>query len=104
MHVALTDTPLDLMDAATVDVDGNALNLDDNTTYSIQAELPAGGGGSEYMAVGGPFVQLDDGAAAPAKGRKVRHLETVSAKAGDDGKLWAWCTSGGAVINVYEVP
>ena len=107
MLVLLTETPIDLMAAATVDVEGNALDLDSGTTYSVQAELPAGGGGSEYMATGGPFVQMHDGAAAPANGRggrKVRHLETVRARAGDDGRLWAWVTSGRALINVYEVP
>ena len=106
MQVALASTPLDLMDAETVDVDGNALNLDSGTTYSIQAEIPAGGGGPEYIAISGPFVHLDDKSAAPANtgsaGRKLRHLETVRAKAGEDGKLWAWVTSGPAIVNVYE--
>ena len=104
MHVALTETPIDLMDSATVDSDGVTLNLDPKKTYSVQPELPAGGGGSEYEAVSGPFVALHDGAMAPAtpRGHKVRHLETVRAKAGDDGNLWAWVTSGRAVINLFE--
>ena len=106
MLVALTETPLDLMDAATVDTEGNALDLNARTTYSVQAELPAGGGGSEYLATTGPFVHLHDRATAPATpsqgGRKLRHLETVRAKAGSGGNLWAWVTNGQAVINVFK--
>ena len=106
--VALTETPLDLMDANTVDLEGNALNLETDVNYTAQAELPAGGGGSEYQATSGPFVHMDDKAAITAigrtRGRKIRHLETVRVKAGDTGNLWAWVSSGTGILNIFVEP
>lgn len=106
MDVKLTSTPLDLMDASTVDISGNPLELDADSSYSVQALLPAGGDGPELMAVHGPFVHLDDQTGVPeaarASGRKLTHLETVSAQAGEDGHLWAWVTSGRGQINIFR--
>jgi len=89
MRIALTGTPVDIIAAA---------SLDAATTYSIQAELPAHDPTN--------YVHLDDGAASPGSnaqiGLKVRDLETVLAKAGATGKLWAWSSAGVGSINVYE--
>ena len=93
---ALTDTPIDLI---------SALGLTAGTTYAVQAELfgTISGDGGTYSKTG-PFIHLDDSATIPAQadrstiGIKLRHLETILAS-GD--KIWAWTTSGKAVINVY---
>ena len=102
--VDLTETPVDLIAAATTDIEGTALGLVATTTYVIQAEIPnaLGMGGQEQF--GGPYVALDARTAIPGvairnrAGLKLRHLET--ARMGG-ANLWAWTTGKNASIHIF---
>ena len=87
-RIELTNDPVDL-------VAGHSLGA--TTTYTIQSESPFE-----------DLVHVHDGDSSPASatGRKVRPLETIRAKAGAGGSLWAWAPTkspGDRVfINVFE--
>ena len=93
MELALTGTPQDLI---------VELSLSATTAYTLQAEIP-GAKMSDSNNARGPFVHVDDGAAAPTDtshaGRKVRSMETIRVKGAN---IWAWSPQSPAKVNVYE--
>lgn len=85
-RIYLTHEPRDIMALAN--------SFDASVTYSIQAESPYN-----------DLVHIDDADTKPSEtevaGRKVRDLETVTAKAGTAGKLWIWAPAASPETTVH---
>ena len=87
-RIVLTGTPVDLVVSH---------GLDPDTTYTAQARLPAGDKSS--------VVHFDDSETSPDNteiGIVLGHRGILRIKAGEEGHLWAWASSGRGTLDIYE--
>lgn len=104
---AIGDQPKDILAAATLDIDGTASSLPQNTALIAQAYLPtaAGSGGQETFT--GPYIHIEDTTAAPTtnlpvRGAKLRHQKSARVSGTN---IWVWVDGGTtAYLSVHEAP